>query len=281
MCASRWQAPPVVICIAGTPRARMRLASFSVSRSPTSAAMRSSPRKASAVASSSAVLPDPGADIRLIARTPCPSKCARLWRAVRSLAASRWSSTSTAVVPCAMGARASFALPGVTLQPQVSHIAAQLHADEQQLVAARELGAPVAALAAQQAVGARSRFRAAGPAAHAHRRFIDIQLRAFGEGAGTGERVGAGQQARLDAGQRSDGEAYAAYTGRALAREALDALEQRLADRQLMHGLRPPRRRASGRRLPTPSAPPAGSSSGWRSRRGPSRTRRPPGARPG
>jgi len=38
--ASRWQAPPVVICQAGTPLARMRSASRSVSMSPSMTAIR-------------------------------------------------------------------------------------------------------------------------------------------------------------------------------------------------------------------------------------------------
>ena len=67
--------------IAGTPLARIRSASFSVSRSPSTTATLRSPPSASIVASSNAVLPAPGEDIRLIASTLWRLKCSRLCNA--------------------------------------------------------------------------------------------------------------------------------------------------------------------------------------------------------
>jgi len=91
-------------------------------------AMRSSPPSAAMVASSRAVLPEPGEDIRLTASTPCRSKCSRLCAACRSFSVSRPLSTVSAERPSAVRASAPSlctrcSLPGVMLQPQVSHIA--------------------------------------------------------------------------------------------------------------------------------------------------------------
>src|SRR5512143_2642874 len=143
----------------------MRSASFSVSRSPSITAQMNSFFSAVSVASRSAVLPEPGEDIRLIARMPRRSKCSRLWPAWSSFFASRPLSTDTAVAPLATGLNARCLLPGARLEPQVSHIffrdqgsgfrkqggrGFQFDAFQQQFVAGQDLGVPVAAGAADQ-----------------------------------------------------------------------------------------------------------------------------------
>ena len=91
MGASRWQPLPVLTWMAGTPVARMRSASCEVCWSPSITARGSSGCcccKARMVAHSSVVLPEPGLETRLSARTPWAWKCARLCCATWLLAPS-------------------------------------------------------------------------------------------------------------------------------------------------------------------------------------------------
>src|SRR5512143_2009725 len=157
--ASRWHADPVVMAAAGTPAARRRSASRSVSRSPAIAPTRPRPASDRAVASSTAVLPAPGEPIRFTANTPVSTKCSRLCAAVRSLTdrIRSWTSTET--------------LLG-SPQPHVSHIGGpplglgDLHLDllQHDLVARNQARGHVAARAAQNRAR-RDRHRAlrAGP----------------------------------------------------------------------------------------------------------------------
>src|SRR5271165_3923719 len=167
-------------------------------------AMRNSSLTAAIVASSSAVLPEPGEDIRLSASTPYPSKCARLCAAARSLASSRRLRTSTVA--------ASFTRLAVTVQPQVSHMRHlergfgdfELDAQQHHLVAAQQIGLPVAACAAEKAIGLGRAFGAATTAAQAQFGPLDSETRAIRRGSSAGQRIGRCQQLRLDAGQRPD-----------------------------------------------------------------------------
>src|SRR3989344_7469355 len=228
MCASRWQAEPVVIWMAGTPLARIRAASFSVSRSPTMTAIRNSSLSASIVASSSSVFPDPGEDIRLSASTPWRSKCSRLCAASRSLALSRLFRTVTASWPCGFFRRARCSLPGVILQLQVSHMVCsangkrrgvrsevihdvvtshtllltpyEFDAGQQHFVAADQPGMPISTGAADQLVRFGGGFRAAALAAHAYGQFFNHQLRGFRHAARGRQRKNLLKQIRLHAG---------------------------------------------------------------------------------
>ena len=108
-----------MICSAGTPWARMRAASLSVSRSPSMTAIRYRSRSATIVASSKAVLPAPGEDMRLIASTPCSSKCSRLcarrpgrWRRADPAARRSRGAGTPAIAP-------NERFRGSSLQPQV------------------------------------------------------------------------------------------------------------------------------------------------------------------
>ena len=98
MLASRWHSPPkpgsVLSWVTGTCRADRRSASNEPWTSPSSTPTRTAPRPSISTRSSSAVLPAPGALIRLTTRTPARSKSARLARAIVSFA----SSTSVATL---------------------------------------------------------------------------------------------------------------------------------------------------------------------------------------
>src|SRR6056297_1923503 len=299
MCASRWQAVPVAIWMAGTPWRRMRSASFSVSRSPSMTPTRSSPASAWMVASSSAVLPAPGDDIRLTASTPWPSKCSRLWAAWWSFSLRRLRSTSTDLAPLAVRSnlppgRMRCWLPAVMLQPQVSHMsgvlrggagvflldaagAFEFEAGQQHLVAAHQPGSPVAAFAAQQPVGLGRGLGAADRAFYPDIGCLDEEFRFLGDGGAGGQWPGTAQQFGFDARERPDGEVYGGYAGRGFTPgDGLDLPDESLADGQLMHRLP----QESRRRAPSWKPPPLPRPSGWRSRRARGRNRRVRRSRP-
>src|SRR6266540_695937 len=106
--ASRWQACPVVMAFDGMPASWRRRASLSVARSAETAPRRR-PFIARAVASSTAVFPEPGEPMMFKASTPDSRKCSRLCAAVRSLPARIFSCSSTGT-------------SSVSPQPQVVHI---------------------------------------------------------------------------------------------------------------------------------------------------------------
>ena len=81
MAASRWQTVPVVIWRTGAPLRASRAASFSVARSPTSAATRWYGPSCVSVCSSNVVFPAPGLDTRLTTNTPASRKRCRSARA--------------------------------------------------------------------------------------------------------------------------------------------------------------------------------------------------------
>ena len=99
--ASRWQPAPVLTCTASAPAARIRLASNSVSWSP-STTDRVSP-DSRIVRSSREVLPEPGELIRLTAQVPRASSQSRLRAASSSLRASTLTSSSTVWVRATIG----------------------------------------------------------------------------------------------------------------------------------------------------------------------------------
>ena len=112
----------------------MRSASFSVARSPSITAIFSRPPSARIVASSSAVLPAPGDDIRFIASTPWPSKCSRLCAATRSFSPRIAVITSmVSILPATPSGAASGArvAEGPSEHPQSRHIAVLLWTAEE------------------------------------------------------------------------------------------------------------------------------------------------------
>src|SRR6266700_1040988 len=147
MAASRWQADPVGIGAETMPARSSRSASSAVARSPLTAARRCRPSSARAVASSSAVLPEPGEPMTLSASTPAATKCWRRWAAWRSLCASsdapRSMATRCEPVP---------ALPAP--QPQTSHIGhLQLETLQDQRAPGAQLRVAITGVAAEWSLG--------------------------------------------------------------------------------------------------------------------------------
>src|SRR3954468_69819 len=220
--ASRGQAVPVVSETAGMPALRKRSALLSVARSPLIAPMRSQLR-APAVASSTAVLPEPGEPMRLIAKTPASSKCSRLCRAVRSLPERirSWISTGTS---------------SESPHPQESHIG-HLHFNLfQNDFVPRRQPRPRPADGTLQGFSARER-PAAGGALPDGRHGADLHRRARADRALPEDLVRGGQQLGIDAGELPQRDPDAAYRrGPPLPRLGFDALHQGPDDRIFVHG---------------------------------------------
>src|SRR5947199_9761219 len=213
------------------PALRSRSASLSVARSPLIAPMRSQLR-APAVASRTAVLPEPGEPMRLIAKTPASSKCSRLCRAVRSLPERirSWISTGT-----------SSASP----HPQVSHIG-YLHFNlfQNDLVPRRQ-PRPRPADGTLQGFSARDR-PAAGGALPDRRHGAGLHRSALADRALPEDFIGGGQQLGIDAGELPQRNPDASYRrGAPLQRLRFDALRQGPDDRIFVHGVPPQQLRGS------------------------------------
>src|ERR1035437_4976001 len=209
---SRWQVPPVVICVTGKPYCASRRASLSVWMSPVSTHTRVAGSRLASVRSSSAVLPEPGLLIRFRQSTPCSRNRSR------SDSAIIWFSFST------------FDLSGKR------SIGLYLQVIEIQFVPADQRGVIAATRRAARVVFHHSKFVPACVTDAALRTDAGIQLQAFPFRALQHRLKTKAERVHIDRGQLADAQSHSRWPRAGAARQLLaHGFKNRFCDGKLMH----------------------------------------------
>src|SRR5579875_935847 len=259
ICASRWQAPRVLICTASAPAASMRSASALVSMSPSITAIRSSGRSRLTLCSSSVVLPAPGELIRLSARRPRAASVRRISAATVSLTARMFCAIVTLTTINAspdfntvlsnnqvisfMRRGAMYALVRLAEHSRARYIAPlrpawfDLHFKDLEFGAGNDLAAPLATRRAARDEIHDGECAVAATTARAMGHEINQQLRALQHGSEAGQHLKAGaQRFDDDAAGFADTQAHGLHArGVMLTGARLHGLNDALSNGEFMH----------------------------------------------